>query len=38
MLTLVKVSIRCLFEGRPIQSFGVVITFSTFYVFIFKSN
>ena len=38
LLSHVKVSVRCLFKGRPIQSFGVVITFSTFVVFIFKGN
>ena len=38
LLTHVKVSVRCLFKGRQIQSFSVVITCSTFFVFIFKSN
>ena len=38
LLTHVKVSVRCLFKGSPIQSFSVVIAFSTFVVFIFKGN
>ena len=38
LLTHVKVFVRCLFKGQPIQSFSVVITFSTLFVFIFKSN
>ena len=38
MLTHVKVSVRCLFKEWSIQSFSVVITFSAFFVFIYKSN
>ena len=37
LLTHVKVSVRCLFKERPIQYFSVIITFSTFFVFIFKA-
>ena len=35
-LTRVGISVKCLFKGRPIRSFSVVITSSTFLVFIFK--
>ena len=37
LLPHVKVSLRCLFKGSPIQSFGVVITFFTFSVLTFKA-
>ena len=34
----IKVIVRCFFKGRSIQSLNVVITFSTFSVFIFKGT
>ena len=33
-----RISVRCLFKGLPIQPFSVVISFSTCFVFTFKSS
>ena len=38
LLTHVRISVRCFFKGRPILSFSVVISFSTFFIFIIRST